>query len=538
MPGPEKINSIDIRPIQNLYLENLIEVEGTLGPEEFSQLFQGSDLYYNAKTRKLDAFIGGKIVSHTLYDEAEGVNFIKNTDLDGNGVLRREELAEFVKKTELRMDPDVLFNAIDQSIKIRYGIVAKNAEDFLADVAFKPLLESLDAYNGGIYLDDLRQASSVMPLNGLTKTALNILTFLGNAGRLITKERGPIPLLSKDTFSDNYFFADHWAAQSAESSYKKRSKAIQEFRQVIAEGRHNGEAWAKEGDFAQAFPKLSPDAQRLLTQDIPAKKINDILSIADGKKRHEALLAFAEAERPGFLGYFGGNATGFGTASFFNYTGRHNNLAFARSVLFYLNGQAKTEDPDFDKKIGRQSTQIRSDMLGDGGNFTTTGAWGVTGLLHLLSFGHFEQTPWRRWADESKMDAVGRGLDAGITLFLAYKSLRSISYAADLAKASKLEEVLNVVKKSPLKTLLNELSPFAKESLFETQRLALGTDKVLLGKLGITTSMIGSYYLAKDIVLAEFNDSYNPYEANYRLNLDPYPDPTKPDPEFYPQVKK
>jgi len=586
-------NKIDLKPIQNLYIENLIDAAEVLGKEKVSKIFEGSDVYLDTKTGELKTNVNGQVKVLKLQEEADALRFVKSADADGNGELTLEELTPVLAKTPgfEKFKPEDFMQYLDVMVTKRYAVIAKNMEKFASDLAFKPLLDTLDTYNVGLYWDDVRQATSVMPLNGLTKTGVNIVTFPRNIVRLITKGRG-IPILPKDFIGDEWNLADGLAKKTAENEQKERSAAIQELRDKIAEGVKKGEDWAMKGNFDEAFKKLSAKSQDILSKRIPAKEINDILAIKDDSKRYDALKAFAEGERPGALGLGGGKAGG---ASGWNYFGWHRNTVFARSIAAFLGSKAATQDKAYTDKLHKDANLLRKDILGDGGGFTNMVSWGLTGLLHIVTSPipgdkfTVDQTPRRRWGDEASMDGVGRSLDAGIMLFLSYKGIKSFGEAWKLRGVGELNDVRNVFRANGVfGTMWNEFKPFSN-SLFAAERegpvaarLAAAEEAgeaakqpgwfgrqaarfkdTLFGKLppmeevlspaqlkaykagGAVTSTAGTVmtygavmlYITQNVDKA-FESKYNPYETDHELDMDPYPDPMKPDPLLYPAIKK
>jgi len=578
-------DNVNLKPIEHLYLENLMGAQEVLGEETVTKLFEGTDLYYDPKAGTLKSVVDGKITAMTLDQEASRLRLIRKADTNGDLILTPDEAKALIEKSfpkgeAEKISVDDFMKNTDTLIKKRYAILEKNMEVWKGNLAFKPTLDALEVYNFGIYLDDVRQADSVIPLNALHKTAGNVVSFLPvNLARFFTKGRGPVPLLPHGSVPDNWLPIDAWAEHTATGRYHERSAALAKLKQITEEAVKKGESWALDGNFDEALKHLDSDERDLLTDDIPGKKIHDIINIEDDKQRYTALKEFATGERPGFLGYFGGNATGWGERNWFNYTGRHNNIFFARSVMSFLGSKAATSDPDFNNQLHSDANAIRKDILGEGGGFTNTISWGITGLLHLVSFGKIEQTPWREWSDEAEMDGLGRAIDAGIMIYTSAQGLKSWKEMWALRRVGGIKEVWSVMR--------NEgkwYRPFTREA-WAARRLELeaeiartgeelrkpgwfgrklaGFKDKLFGKLPPVDEVLnpaqlkllkgagksGSWLMSKltdgAIILyitqkvdSGFAAHYNPYETDHEVDLDPMPNPLKPDPMLYSAPKK
>jgi len=577
---------VDIKPIEHLYPENLIGAKDVLGTQTIAKLFEGTDLYVDSQTGELKTVLNGKVSVETFDEEAAVVRNIRAADTNGDNVIDMDEATAMIQKSypkdqAEKINPEEYLKGIDNLIKKRYAVLEQNLERWKGELSFKPTLDALEVYNFGIYLDDVRQADSVFPLNGIiTKTGGNILSFLPvNAARIFTKGRGPIPLLPHGTVPDNWLPMDAWAEHTASGRYEERKAALAKLNKITEDGIKAGEKWALEGNFDEALGKLSEGDRDLLTVDLPGNKIHEILSIADDKQRYTALKDFAEGERPGFLGYFGGNATGWSRRNWFNWTGRHNNTYFARSVLSFLGSKAATADTQFNDRLHQDANSVRKDILGEGGGFTNMISWGLTGVLHLVSLGHVDQTPWRTWGDEAVEDGLGRAIDAGLMIYTSARGLGTFKEAWKLRGVGGLNEVWGVMRKefrpwpgrffptAALEARRLELEAQLAEAGEDASKAKRGwfgrrvdwmKDK-MFGKLppveevlnpgqlkalktaGSGMSKFGSFLTNGAVILyitqaadKKFEAHYNPYETDHELDMDPYPDPLKPDPLLYP----
>ncbi len=578
-------DKVDLKPIQHLYLEHLIDADKVLGADKVAKLFEGTDIFFDPKSRELQGVVAGQIKPRGIQKEADYIKGLK--DAAGEDLVL--DLAEAKKIIDASpqlagMSPEAFLNGVEATIKARWARLAENMKGFQGDMAFKATLDAIDTYSKGILLNDVFQARSVMPLNGIfTKTTGNILTFPRNLMRVVTKGRG-IPILPHDTVSDNWMYMDQVAEAGAHKRHAARQAAIEDLRTVIHEGTKKNEPWSFEGNFEEAFKRLKPESQELLRDHIPAKKIHDILMIRDekdpaagDKRRAEALKAFAIAERPSFLGYWGGNATGWNTANVFNITGRHNNIYFAHSALGFLTSKAATGDENYDHLMQQEAIATRTDIRGDEGGFTNLFSVLLTSPCRV---GHWcDPTPYRSWGDEAEMDGLGRTLDAGLLLFTSYKALGSWKEAWALRRLNGVwgsAETPGVFRVWKDKRVLNPTGAWKEARIAEEARLAEAGEDVsklskgwssrawqffkdkAFGKLppldpALKKSLAkaesgGGKFMAKltdGVILLYVTQNadkamsayYNPYDANHELDVDPYPNVLVPDPALYPAKK-
>jgi hypothetical protein len=576
-------DKIDLKPIENLHLEHIIplllledpkeaEKSGNqkaakksdsaypaLGaPEESAKLvaplFEGTDLFVDPKTCELKTIVDGKTVNRPILNEIQYVYAIQTADTNGDKALDLNEIAQLLAENFPGQDikPQQFLDALKPLIQVRWARLAANMTKLSGDLNFKPTLDALDVYNEGLYVDEERLALSVMPLNGLTKTAGNALSFIPyNVGRLVTwnhlshkpheRRYGPVgeenwtfkakkkeeksqdkkDASAKDDKKNDkkekveatdkekkgeetgtsWLLFDDLALDSAKAHYEERTAALQDLKNIIEEALspyeyepgENGaakrndkgeivlkkekenlkpktpETWALEGNLAKALEilkKRNPDSHEILSTMIPAQKLHDILTKTyvavdpkatpdqqkkaareDQKQMAEALYEFAVAERPEqWTGYFGGNTTG--GKSWCNYTGRYNNLYFARSVLASLLSKFRSGqegDPEaaaIDAEIQKKATAQRQAM-GSGMDVSTEGSFAnviSSGVTHAIcwtggglswasgkvgwKWETCEPTPLRPWGDEARMDRLGRAADIGLSLYGSYKTIQ------------------------------------------------------------------------------------------------------------------
>jgi len=582
---------VDIRPIEKLFLENLLGGPEVIGKERFAKLFEGSDLKFNLKTGNLETLINGKLQVQTLQKEGDFLRQLKAADKNGDKQIDLGEIRAFLEKTlgasaAAKINPELALKQINGLVQKRYAVVMKNVQRFEGELHWEALLASLETYNTGLKEDDLRHATSVLPLNGLTKSGLSTLAFI--TYNLLYRPFAKITGM-KNKPEKSWFYGDTVVARRAEKNFLGRKAAIAEFQAAIAAGLAKGEAWAFNGNLDEALKKMKPESRAVLENYLAVGKIQKVLEIQDGAKKFEAMKKLALDERPSFLGYGGGNVAGFKTGDIFNYTGRHNNIYFSRSVQSYLTtkfpleGRAKGQNP-----LRVELLKTRKDMLGDGGGFTNLFTVGTSNLLcgagYLLTLGNrvgktCTPTPYRRWGDEARMDAVGRTLNAGLFIYGSGRFLKAWSEAWGLKRLSGIREVgrvwkENVSPRSHFATKALENARIAEQKRIDAtgdtpawaqgapNRLLSKVKQTLFGKLPpveevlnptqlrlfksgtqrvsgfgkILTNGVIRLYVTQNADKA-MESRYNKYGTNHELNLDPPIVLTKPDPLLNPVPK-
>ncbi len=424
---------IHLGGIHNLDIVGFKELPAQFSREELAPLFRGTDLYIK-DDGNLQTIVDGKPADLSWDGLANALWVFQTADANKDEILEPEELKYYLGEIfggfPARYDEDL--KKISLMVENRFAILLKNLENWKAEFPFKPLLNALHTYNHGLYLDDLRQSESNMPLNGLTKTVGNILTFIPY--NLINRPLGELGITQKA--QDSWMLMDDVAKTSAHKRQASRAQALTALEETIREGIAQREPWALEGNLDEALKRLSPEHRAPLTAEVPARRIHEILNIVNEEERDEALYRFAQAERPSFMGYGGGNATGWSTRNWFNYTGRHNNLYFARSVFAYLARKATTRSETFYVQLRERSNQTRIDMLGDGGGLANVVSVGLTNVGCLGGL-VCDTTPYRSWGDEDEMEIVGNTLTFGLTWYSGVKAYGAFREAATLARLRK-----------------------------------------------------------------------------------------------------
>lgn len=480
-------DKVDLKPIEHLYLENLIGVDPdtkqpidtaaitTVGHQAVAKVFEGTDvaLTENGQLQMLVQGSDGKkqAISRPLHKEVAWLMMIKDADgavgveTDAQGVkklkidsskkdqnldvdeVRYMFQAYFSKEEYEQLDPEAFLKGVDETIKKRWSIIFANMQKFDGDLNWKPTLDALDVYNDGRFMDDMRHANSVFNFSSLSKTVVNIGGFIPHNIGLKYAWGGKETWLPGDALAEN----------SSKGRYADRKAAVAELRKVIEEGIKNREEWALTGNLDEAMKKLSSQHQEELTDEIPAQRIHKILTNPDEKKRAEELYNFAIGERPGFLGLAGGNTggafSGFPSSSWDNYFGWHRNTYFSRSVLAFLGNKQQLGNPTNDPKIAqenenihRQAVETRKDILGDTGSFTNVVSVVLTNPL--CGFGAWcEPTPYRTWGDEAKMDGVGRAIDFGVMMYTSFKGFQFLKEAWAYRRMAGMKGVWEVYKR-------------------------------------------------------------------------------------------
>ncbi|MCE9626242.1 MAG: hypothetical protein K8R69_12465 [Deltaproteobacteria bacterium] len=409
---PPKVDKVDIRPLDTLYLENLMGLE----PAQVGGFLKGSDLAIDTKTGELQRLLaGGQTESRSLDEEISWVQLIREADTNGDKFLDATEVqkifgANLAPDQAKGLDPQKFLDSIDELMRRRYGPISANVKSWQAKSVFGPTLDALKLYNQGIRVDEVSLAHRTLSFNAVGKTATNALFFIPSAVHNIW---GDSPLLMGDAAAES----------SAERKFQTREEAVQKLETVINQGLRDNEAWALEGKLDEALLKLDSGTRDILNTELCASMLHRILTLPDAKERYSALLSFAEGERPnsgllGIFGYGGGNShmAGGWWESLWNLTGRRNNLFFAKTIFRFLAAKAATQDPNFDQSLDQQSRAAYSDMLGDGGGYMNMASVGLTNVLCLGGLA-CEPTQYRDWSDEARMDGLGRGIDGALMVW-------------------------------------------------------------------------------------------------------------------------
>lgn len=590
---PPTIKSVNIQPLDNLYLENLLNLD----IHEAAKQFSGTDLALDTQNGDLKRLLaGGKTEATSLDEEAAWIQLIRETDTNNDKSIDLEEVknllaSNLAAEQANSIDPNEFLASIDSLMTQRYAPLAANMVALRSYHVFTPTLEAVKLYNDGIFSDEISLAQRTFALNGLGKTATNVVGFIPSLARNLWAES---PLL----------LGDEAAKSSAEGRYQERKAAIASLEQTIAKGIEGNEAWAMEGNLSAAIATLDEETRDILETELCASRLHKMLSLEEPKERYEALLSFAETERPGFLGYGGGNSRmregWFG--DWWNLSGRRNNLFFAKTMSRFLGVKTATEDPNYDQDLHERSRNLLTEMNGDGlSGFNNLAAVGLTNIF-CIGGNLCDTTPYRNWSDEASMDSLGRGID-GALLFLA--SRRAFTFFGDvnrLSKARSLGESAKVwwqesslflrkaegaprfnplagdslrkaavaaeqeaealqlsgasIREEGVRGVFSRISkPFSKMKkaagawLFRGLPPLSATQTALLKKSGSLASN-GMGRLTRGVLIVgimQYSDEklsppYNPFEHglldyNPEADFERYPDPTKPDPAFHAPVE-
>ncbi|MFO1463123.1 MAG: hypothetical protein U1F66_05055 [bacterium] len=587
---PPKVDKVDIRPLDTLYFENLLGVE----PKAVAPMLKGSDLVLDSKTGELKRLLaGGQTESRSLEEEAAWVKLIRESDSNGDHQIDLAE-AKTILAANLAPDqvstvsPQEFLNSIAELMKNRYGPISANLKTEQSRAAFGPTLDALRLYNRGIHVDEISLAHRTISFNAIGKTATNTVLFLPS---LVYNIKGDSPLLMGDALAEN----------AAEKKFWQRSAAIEALEDVIDAGLRKNESWALEGDLDQAMQRLDAGTRDLLNAELCATRLHRILTLPDSKERYSQLLAFAEGERPGFLGYGGGNShmDGGWWESFWNLSGRRNNLFFAKTIFRFLAAKAATGDAAFDQGLDQQSRAAFSDMLGDGGGYGNIAAVGLTNVLCLGGLA-CEPTEYRDWSDEARMDGLGRGIDGALMVWGARRAFNIFGEAKRLSSYKGIREVFRIWRREgslfspategaprfrpfPVTAWAEEANKAAKEAELLAEGKELGGKPGRFGKvLNAAKAPFSAFYrwatkglpsltpgqvaavkamgrtagsglgrLTKGVLIlgiVQYNDqkmspAFNSFEyglsdLDREADFDPYPDLTKPDPSLYPGKAK
>lgn len=431
---PPKVDKVDIRPLDTLYFENFLLLE----PHEVAAQLQGSDLTLDRKSGELKRLLsGGQTEARSLEEEAAWVQLIREADANGDKSLdvteARQLLASNLAVEQASgIEAEKFLATIGELMKHRYTPISANMKALQARSVFGPTLEAIKLYNRGIHADEVHMAHRTFALNGVGKTATNIVGFL--------------PSLARNIWTDSpLLIGDAAAESSAEGKFLDRQEAIEKLESILNDGLKKNESWALEGKLEEAMKRLDSGTRALLNDELCATRLHEILTTQDSKTRYDRLLAFAEGERPGFLGYGGGNSkmSGGWWESFWNLSGRRNNLFFAKTIFRFLAAKAATQDPAFDESLDQRARSSFSDMLGDGGGFGNMAAVGLTNVL-CIGGALCEPTEYRKWSDEASMDGLGRGINGALMVWGARRAFSIFGEANRLKRAANIREVFNV----------------------------------------------------------------------------------------------
>ncbi|HKY62155.1 MAG TPA: hypothetical protein VJR29_01940 [bacterium] len=250
--------SIDLKPIKDLYLENLNGAQGLLGHEMVADVFQGSDVSLT-EDDKLKGLCSSDVVA--LDKEAETIQFIKKCDLDHDQKLDLDEFEHCTDALKEKFKGDLApirseaFGSLAEVVQERWAPIAANMTKLKAKLLWKPTLDVLKTYSEGI----------------------------------------PRSLKYQKTDETGAFvFYEH----------ENRKKALEALKKVVAEGIEKREPWAMQGDFIGMLNRLDR-ADQVALHDIPLSEIHQILMLPDQKERAEKLYQLAIRERPQQDPYWG-----------------------------------------------------------------------------------------------------------------------------------------------------------------------------------------------------------------------------------------
>ena len=433
-------DKVDIRVLYQLPMENLGGLN-KLSDEEISRRFQGTDLIYDFKSKTLKRHSQdseGKEITEqtTIKNEAERLMMIRRADANGDGWLNLTESEKLLadnlpQGARAKITPEKFLEGLQKMIAGRYSPLASNIQEIDGKAVSMPLILLLKEYNIGIYQDEVRHANSVLPLNGLTKSATNI---------------GSVPVVAVhniftgDDSDWNYMGGTYHAKKAAKSRFERANTAIDNLEKAFEAGTKKRENWALNGDLNEALAHLGGGDREIITDQLAGKKLYSIISNEDAGEKFKLMAEFAEGERPEFLGYFGGNTS---DASFWNYTGRKNNIYFAKSIYHYLAKKAKTGTKDTDDTRQLAARSQLDDIKGDGGNFSNVFWWGASRVFSLGGT-FFEPTEYRAWGDLDSMNGVGRFANGALMLWGGNNALKGVKEAWNLRRVHGTGEVLRV----------------------------------------------------------------------------------------------
>ncbi|HKX13090.1 MAG TPA: hypothetical protein VJP40_08060 [bacterium] len=408
------VDKVDIRALNTLYFENFQGMD----PDEQAKMFEGSDLVLDKKTGALTRLVTGQAEANgeitSLEQETEYVNVFRNADADANGELTLAETRLLLQSSlssehASQVDPQAFLDSFAVLMEKRYRPISNNVKQFRGALAFRPTLDALEIYSHGLYLDDMLHADAVFSPSRIGKTVTNTALFVPKLA---------IKIFDHDT---SVLQGDKWASDRAAGDYASRQKSLQNLKKAIDEGVEKEEPWALEGDLKGALAKLSSGDRENLEDRMVASDLHRILGLTDPKERYLKLQEFAVRERPGFLGFGSGNANGW---NFWNISGKHNNLYFAKSALAFLLSKAATGDGEFDNTMRVDSRNIRKDMMGgENAGFNNIASVGITGvgcgIAYVFTLGQKVNmstcvTDYQPWGDEDKITGFGRAIEIGL----------------------------------------------------------------------------------------------------------------------------
>lgn len=475
---PPKINRVDITPLDSLHLENLLGMEIHRAAEQF----RGTDLSLDVESGELQRLLaGGQVETTSLEQESAWIQLIRESDANGDKALDLEETRKILasnlpEEQANAIDPDQFLTSIDHLMKTRYVPLAENMKAFRSDTLFSPTLDAVKLYNDGILMDELGMAHRTFRANGLGKTAVNIVGFL--------------PSLARNLWTDSpALLGDALAEDAAYIRHRERLTAIESLEAVVSKGIQDKAEWAASGDLKAALALVEDtDHRAILEEELCALKLHDVLYLQDAKERYNALYDFAIGERPGLLGYGGGNSRMHGgwMESAWNFSGRRNNVFFAKTVLRFLAVKSATDDPAFDDELKAKARAAFSDITGDPlAGFNNLFSVGFTNILSGLQLID-EPTEYRDWSDEAAMDGVGRAIDGALIVFASRRAFDFLGNANRLAKATTWGETVNLWRSNA--TLRQ---PFGGNSLLAAAKAAEQEAKTLglAGRAGSKTTV-------------------------------------------------
>lgn len=436
---PPKITNVNIAPLDSLHLENLLGME----VHQAAKQFRGTDLVLDVQTGELNRLLaGGKVETTSLEQEAAWIDLLRSSDANGDKSLDLEETQKLISanlapEQAAAIEVEKFLGSIDDLMKMRYGPLAENMRAFGSETRFQPTLDAIRLYNEGIRLDELSLAHRTFAAKGLGKTAVNIVGFLPSLARNLWTES---PALVGDAAAEG----------AAEGKYREREAVIDALEAAIAAGIESKESWALNGDLESALALLDEETRAVLEEELCATKLHGILTTEDPKERYNALYDFAVGERPGILGYGGGNSRMLGgwMESAWNLSGKRNNVFFAKTVLRFLSVKATTDDPAFNDELRAKAREAILDIDGDplAGfvNLFSVGATNILGGLHLID----EPTEYRNWSDEAAMDGVGRAVDGALIIFASRRAFTFLGDATRLTRATTLGQTAQTWWKS------------------------------------------------------------------------------------------
>ncbi len=351
------------------------------------------------------------------------------------------------------------------------GIVAPMAREWARSQAkwnFLPTLELARAYVDGLAEEKKRQAHAWCSPDQLMKSGLNLLGWapfkvhdLALAPFYDTASLNPegsedfSNVLDEDGDLQTEYFDLHAqaAGEIAIGEYRRALNSLEAVvvksaaahEQAVAKGEDDS-AWSwlaagnldgalammetqakawEQGDYDVFGDRLSQEDAAMLRADIevlrevlPIGKIHDILGETDPKRRDQALLDFALAERGTHWGWKGGSNTT--DRSLYNISGRHFNLVFAEAVFTEL---AASQDSE----VAKKALDASIDMTGEGNDAAL-----IQWLFRKALFDKPEE-----WSDVTHLNMTGRVL-GGLAMFFTLRGpgrefargVRQLKYSA------------------------------------------------------------------------------------------------------------